>query len=274
MNETRPDPKSVSIIYHQKSDSPKYFEIKKSKIYLLLIGLPTITLISLVLGVIGLVHTSPFHLVQNVRESSRAQEALNARQELIEENSELKAEVEKLKAEALATPPQTAGETATATGETKCPAPVACPATGPSLTANTIGLSTLSFFKPIQGQKDRTRPAQINLSGFKTVTGKDTLNLQFNIIPAVSNDAKISGHIIVLMKTEQTVQVYPAAALFGADNQINYSSGETFATQRFRPVDAVFNKPRRAGNAVFTIFIFSRTGDLIHYQNAALAIKL
>ena len=274
MSDTRPDPKSVSIIYHQKSDSPKYFEIKKSKIYLLLIGLPTITLISLILGAIGLVHTSPFHLVQNVRESSRAQEALNLKQELIEENAELKAELEKLKAEP--TPPQTVSESTPVStdGETKCPAPVACPATGSPTTANSIGLSTLSFFKPIQGQKDRTRPAQINLSGFKTVTGKETLNLQFNIIPAVSNDAKISGHIIVLMKTEQTVQVYPAAALFGADHQINYSSGETFATQRFRPVDAVFTKPRRAGNAIFTIFIFSRTGDLIHYQNATLAFKL
>ena len=46
---------SISIIYHQRNDSPKHFEIKRSKIYLIFIGLPTLTLIALVIGAIGLV---------------------------------------------------------------------------------------------------------------------------------------------------------------------------------------------------------------------------
>jgi hypothetical protein len=280
-NKTDEGRDSVSVIYHHKSESPKYFEIKKSKIFLLLIGLPTITLISLVIGAIGLVHTSPFHLVKNVRESRAAQIAVDKQNALIEENEDLKQEVENLKANATEVVEQTpAAESESPKTETtkaadgKCPAPVACPATTASPAAQAIGLSTLSFFKPIQGQKDRTRPAQINLSGFKTVTGRDTVSLQFNIIPASGNDQKISGHIIVLMKNEQGISVYPAAALTGSDSQISYSSGEPFATQRFRPVDASFLKPRKAGNYIFSIFIFSRSGDLIHYQNAPMVIKL
>jgi hypothetical protein len=279
-NKTDEGRDSVSVIYHHKSESPKYFEIKKSKIFLLLIGLPTITLISLVIGAIGLVHTSPFHLVKNVRESRAAQIAVDKQNALIEENEDLKQEVEKLKANATEVAEQTPApetespKTETTKADGKCPAPVACPATTASPAAQAIGLSTLSFFKPIQGQKDRTRPAQINLSGFKTLTGRDTVSLQFNIIPASGNDQKISGHIIVLMKNEQGISVYPAAALTGSDSQISYSSGEPFATQRFRPVDASFLKPRKAGNYIFSIFIFSRSGDLIHYQNAPMLIKL
>lgn len=267
---------SVSIIYHQNSDSPKYFEIKKSKIFLFFIGLPTITLISLTLGAIGLVHTSPFHLVKNVRETKEAQNAINKQNALIEQNEELKAEIEQLKLaqSQVKIEPENKEEAPKETEETKCPAPVTCPSPTASPAAQSIGLSTLSFFKPVQGQKDRTRPAQINLSGFKTITGKDTVSLQFNIIPAASNDQKISGHIVVLMKNEQSISVYPGAALAGSDHQINFFSGEPFATQRFRPVDASFLKPRKGGNFIFTIFIFSRTGDLIHYQNAPMAIKL
>lgn len=282
-NKTDEGRDSVSVIYHHKSESPKYFEIKKSKIFLLLIGLPTITLISLVIGAIGLVHTSPFHLVKNVRESRAAQNAVDKQNALMEENEDLKQEVEKLKANAALVAEQApATETEAPKTEApkaedggKCPAPVACPAPiATTHTAQAIGLSTLSFFKPIQGQKDRTRPAQMNLSGFKTITGRDTVSLQFNIIPASGNDQKISGHIVVLMKNDQGVAVYPAAALAGSDHQISYSSGEPFATQRFRPVDASFLKPRKAGNFIFSIFIFSRSGDLIHYQNAPMVIKL
>lgn len=263
---------SVSIIYHQKSDSPKYFEIKKSRIFLILIGLPTLTLISLVLGAIGLVHTSPFHLMQNYKENSQARIVIQKQNALLEENDELRTELEQLKekqAEATATP-QEPSETSE---NDKCPAPVICPSGPVSGTVSSIGLSTTSFFKPVQGQKDRTRPAQIKLSGFKTSVGKDNVNLQFNIIPAVGDETKISGHIVVLMKNDSGIQVYPAQALGGLDHQIYFAAGEPFATQRFRPVDAAFLKPRRAGNTVFTIFIFSRTGDLIHYQNATMALK-
>lgn len=269
------DRDSVSIIYHQKSDSPKYFEIKKSKIYLILIGLPTITLIALVIGAVGLVHTSPFHLVDTYRQSNEARQVIQKQNALMEENEELRTELEQLKEQSLNPQPSEGTESAEgpAPVDGKCPAPVICP-TGPvSATVSSIGLSTLSFFKPIQGQKDRTRPAQINLSGFKIAAGRDNVNLQFNIIPALGEDVKISGHIVVLMKNEFGISVYPAHALAGPDHQINFSAGEPFATQRFRPVDASFLKPRRPGNNVFTIFIFSRTGDLIHYQNATMAIK-
>ena len=276
---------SISIIYHQRNDSPKHFEIKRSRVYLFFVGLPTITLIALIIGIIGLANTSPFHLLTNYKMASKARADMSRQENLVEkleiqekENEELKAEIANLLEQAktsaqVASVPAIAA-TGTTTSGTQCPAPVACPAPTVSSTINSIGLSTLSLFKPIQGQKDRTRPAILNLSGFKAEIGRDNVNLKFNIIPAVADDSKISGHIVVLMKNELAIQAYPLQALGGNDFQINYSAGEPFATQRFRPVDAGFVKPRKSGNYSFTVFIFSRTGDLLHYQTVNIILKL
>lgn len=290
MSEQRPDKSetvkkdSVSIIYHQKNDSPKYFEIKRSKIYLLFIGLPAITLISLVIGTIGLMNAGPARLLQNYQQNKYLREKEESREDLenkladqVEENVKLKNELLALQEPKNTLPDATATKetevktTTTVSTDPKCPAPVACPAPN---TVSSIGLSTLSLFKPIQNQKDRTRPAILSLSGFKAAIGRDTVNLQFNIIPNSAEDSKISGHIIVLMKNELGIQAYPYNAFGGNDFQINYSAGETFATQRFRPVDASFVKPRKSGNYSFTVFIFSRSGDLIHYQGLTLPLKL
>lgn len=267
---------SVSIIYHQKNDSPKYFEIKKSKLYWFLIGLPTLTFVAIILGVLGLVNSSPFHVVDNFRQNSLVRKEAREKETLLEENEKLKFEKETLE-ETLKTQQAVAPISPISDASGKlCPAPTICPpptAAGAG-TISSIGLSTLSLFKPIQGQKDKTRPAVLNLSGFKTVVGRDTLNLQFNIIPTTLDDEKVSGHIIVLMKNEVAIQAYPIQALGSNDFQINYASGETFATQRFRPVDANFIKPRKSGFYSFTVFIFARNGDLIHFHTVSLPVQL
>lgn len=275
---------SVSVIYHQKNDSPKYFEIKKSKLYWFLIGLPTLTFVAILLGVLGLVNSSPFHIVDNYRQNSIVRNEAREKENLLEENEKLKYEKETLE-ETLETlkaqqAPNTGQAVAPSTPITDasgklCPAPTLCPPAPAGIgTISSIGLSTLSLFKPIQGQKDKTRPAVLNLSGFKTVVGRDTLNLQFNIIPTTLDDEKVSGHIIVLMKNEVAIQAYPLQALGSNDFQINYASGETFATQRFRPVDANFIKPRKSGFYSFTVFIFARNGDLIHFHTVSLPVQL
>lgn len=272
----------ISIIYNQNNDSPKYFELKKSKLLFFVIGLPTVTLIALILGAVGLVHTSPFHLIDNYRQNSLARDAVaksNALVSQIQQNEEEKAILTQKLADAelaLKSGQTTAsGSAATppANGATACPAAPVCAPGTVSTTVNTIGLSTLSLFRPIQGQRDKTRPATLNLSGFKIVMNRDTANLQFNIIPALGGEGKLSGHIIALMKNELGIQVYPLTALNGPETQINYASSEPFATQRFRPVDASFLKPRKAGNYTFTVYIFARNGDLLHYQTVMLPVR-
>ncbi len=271
----------ISIIYHQRNDSPKYFEIKKTKLYWFIIGLPTFTFLALLLGVLGLVNSSPFHVIENYRHNQLARQEMNVEEDLKEENEKLKTEMqsleERLKTLSGNTPPETAVVAAPPMTDANgkiCPAPMPCPPVPVAGTINSIGLSTLSLFKPIQGQRDRTKPAVLSLSGFKVVNNRDTLNLQFNIIPSNPDDVKIAGHIVVLMKNELGISAYPLQAFGSSDFQINYSAGETFATQRFRPVDANFVKPRKSGYCSFTVFIFAKNGDLIHFHTVNLPVQL
>jgi hypothetical protein len=272
----------ISIIFHQRNESPRYVEIKRSSLIFFFVSLPAIVILCLTLTTFSFVQLSPFNLINKIKQSrQQTQEENNIdkvfeeKEKIFEQNLLLKAELEQLKSQELnQVAPIAKADGDKDTTSLKCPAPVTCPPAAVSSTISSIGLSTLSLFKPIQGQKDRTKPSVLSLSGFKTVNNRDTLNFQFNIIPAASNNDKISGHIIVLMKNDIAIQAYPLQALGGNDFQINYSVGETFATQRFRPVDASFVKPRKSGNYSFTTFIFSRTGDLIHFHTVNLPVKI
>lgn len=258
----------ISIIYNQNNDSPKYFELKKAKLLLFVVGLPTITLIALILGAIGLVHTSPFHLIDTYRQNSMAREAIaktNALISQIQKSEDEKAALAKKLEDA-----QLALDTAQSGSSAESDEGIAAK---PTTTISSSGLATLSTFRPVPGQKDKTKPATLNLSGFKVVVNRDSANLQFNIIPALGGEGKLAGHIIVIMKNELGIQVYPPNALQGPDTQINYYAGEPFATQRFRPVDASFLRPRKAGNYTFAVYIFTKSGDLLHYQNVILPVR-
>lgn len=272
----------ISVIFQQRNESPRYIEIKRSSLVFFVISLPALVLFCLILTTFSFVQLSPMNLVQKIKQShEQSQNEKNLdkifeeKEKILEQNLLLKAELEQLKSSPPLQQDNTASnEPAKVGAVSNCPAPVVCSPGTVSSSVSSIGLSTLSLFKPIQGQKDKTKPSVLSLSGFKTVNNRDTLNFQFNIIPGASNNDKISGHIIVLMKNEIAIQAYPLQALGGNDFQINYSVGETFATQRFRPVDASFVKPRKSGNYSFTTFIFSRTGDLIHFHTVNLPVKI
>lgn len=287
----------VSIIYYQRKDSPKYFEIKKSAFFWWFVVLPAITLFSLVFVLMALIHFSPTHLIQNYLSAKNYESMKSTIEQLTNENRQLKDQlneksqalnVELAKnAESIIPESKTAENPSAAEGSVNNTKELIAtnPATNagqkPSMAEGfkakepgTLNLSYLSLFKPVQGQKDLTRPAQISLSGFSVVTLRDTISLKFNITPLTPREQKIAGHILVIMKGETGLQVYPQMSLNAPESQISYSAGEPFATQRFRPVDASFLKPRKSGQFVFSVLIFARNGDLIHTQTVPLFVRL
>lgn len=288
----------VSIIYYQKKDSPKYFEIKKTAFFWWFVVLPAITLLSIILVFFALIHFSPTHLIQNYLSAKNYESMKSTIEQLSNENQQLKDQLnEKTQALKVELAKNTADiipesevaqngattltPTTTGSKETLPAIPTVAAGQKPSMAeglkgkeAGTLDLSYLSLFKPVQGQKDLTRPAQISLSGFNVVTLRDTISLKFNITPLTPRDQKIAGHILVIMKGETGLQVYPQMSLNAPESQISYSAGEPFATQRFRPVDANFLKPRKSGQFVFTVLIFSKNGDLIHTQTVPLFVRL
>lgn len=303
----------VSIIYYQRKDSPKYFEIKKSIFFWWFVILPAVTLVSLTVAIFAAVHLSPTHLLQNYLSAKNYSSMKGEIESLKTENERLQDELKGKNRELLelkkSSPDENQGaettDPALATTETPAstsqeapnkpateqmnPAQAATETVLPKnnaplepvqqdptkkLSPQAFGLSYLSIFKPVAGQKDRTRPAQLSLSGFNVVSLRDTISLKFNITPLLPNEQKIAGHILVIMKGETGLQVYPQMSLNAPDAQISYSAGESFATQRFRPVDASFLKPRKSGQFVFTVLIFARNGDLIHSQTVPLFVRL
>lgn len=271
----------VSIIYHLRNDSPKHIIVKRNKFLAFVILMPLLTIIGVFLGIVGLIHTSPFHLLQNYMKNNEAREAINRVSNLqlnlqnsLSENQNLKTELEKAKLDLQNYIPKSPEATTTPSTTPNPEKVTVCPPINAPM-ATSIGLSTLSLFKPVQNQKDKTRPASLSLNDFKVVNMRDTVNLQFNIINLLGNDVKLAGHIMVLMKSDTMIEVYPINALNSpCDFQINYTAGEPFATQRFRPVDASFPKPRKPGNHVFTVFIFAKNGDLLHFQSVLLPVKI
>ncbi len=285
-NNEKSDDKFISFIYYQKKDSPKYFEIKKRTFFWWLVILPAATLISMTLMTITFIHFSPSHIWQNYLNAKNYNELKLKVKDLENENSLLKEKIQELKTsdDSLAQLPSNTNapnETAVASNSTNSPINKTEHEKSLSqLPSNTIpqkveqGLSYLSLFKAVPGQKDLTKPAQLQLSGFATETLRDTIQMRFNITPLIPGEQKVAGHILVIMKGETGLQVYPQMSLNSAESQISYTSGESFATQRFRPVDAGFLKPRKAGQYVFIILIFAKNGDLIHSQSVPLFVKL
>lgn len=271
----------ISIIYNQNNDSPKYFELKKSKLLFFIIGLPSITFIALGIGAIGLIHTSPFHLIDTYRKNTSARDNLEKSASLISQLQ--KSEDEKIGLmKNLELVQQQLSNFKNDESQTSPTATPTAPIVNSSVVKGSgaksgnacpINPSTLSLFDSIQGQCNRTNPAIFNLSDFKVEINQDLINFKFNIIPAIINEEKRVGFIIVFMKNELGIQVYPSNILNSTEAHINYASGESFSTQRFRPVDASFLKPRKAGNYIFTVYIFAKNGDLINLQNIILPVK-
>jgi len=287
MDQNKSKDSIVKVIYHKRNESPKYIEIKKNRLVTFFIILPIITILGIIIGFIGLINSSPFHLIQKYRQNEKSKTQYEQGLKFQNQYQDLKASYEKLLAlkngldqelNQLKTEQETLGGPIPQNNEKnlKCPPIKECPkeTTLPTTISSSPNLNYLSLFRPVQQQKDRTRPASMSLTDFQSELVRDNLNFKFNINNLLGQENKLTGHIIVLMKNELHIQVYPMAAFYNKDYQISYNTGEPFATQRFRPVVASFLRPRKAGNYLFTIFIFAKNGDLIHFQNVPMTIKL
>lgn len=250
---------TISVIYHQENDTPKYVEIKKSKIYFYTIALPFITVICLVLATWTFVQNSPMLIWERYKQVQQTQKGIHNNAEAISRVDDLEEENEKLQKELRKL---VESQQPTNTENIKV------------MPLSTPGLANLGFFKPVTNQQDLTVKKVLNLSGFSVSLDKNKLNFNFNIIPTQISDEKVSGFIIVFAKYENHIFSYPEQITNQNEFLADYTLGETFSTQRFRPVEATFPFPQKSGEYPFKIFIFNKTGDLIHVQQVSMKVKL
>lgn len=126
-------------------------------------------------------------------------------------------------------------------------------------------LGALHILSPVAGQKDLTNPAVINIQDIKVENGKEKFFFRFNIVNVTPGNKKLSGYIHLFVTDGDAFYHYPANSDEVENFSISYTLGESFATSRFRPVEASFPKFNKS-TVIFKIIIFNRLGDLIHQQ--------
>lgn len=224
-----------SFIVYEGENTPRYFEIKKVAIRLLFFGLPFITVASLIVTLAMLIY------FKELRNS-----ALRKEPEVIKELKERTQELEgKLEQVALLNKEF----------ETK-------------LTSSSVGsgLTKLSLFKNTPGQLDKTNPPIFSIDDPQILSDKTNVVFKFNLTNVTENGGRVAGYLHVLTKVNGAFYRYPPLNEEGDDFSINFNSGESFATSRFRPVEATFTNLGARGKIVFQVLVFSRTGDLMHRQ--------
>lgn len=128
--------------------------------------------------------------------------------------------------------------------------------------------SILPLFSPTLGFKDLSNQKLLNVENIQVKKNNRQINFNFNIVNKEPDEGRISGHIFIVMKISSQIYFYPEKELQFDDALSTYNQGETFTISRFRQVNGYFKGnsfPNK--DAEFKIYIFNRTGDLIHQQS-------
>lgn len=123
------------------------------------------------------------------------------------------------------------------------------------------------LFESIKGFQDFSHKKMITLEDHNIKVEKNKITFSFNIIKALSGNEKINGHILILFKERNKLHVFPSNMIFSQSLTIKFYQGEPFSVRRLRPVNATFSldaNEQLPPELFFKIFIFSRTGNLIH----------
>ena len=227
-----------SFIVYDSANAPRYFEIKKSLFRFLFLGLPTATLLFLIGLFLANIYFKKNRLATSPPSSPHPSHLLK---ELKQENQNLKNDLEKLQKENLQYTSQTKPQI-----EFKMP----------------HLLNSLQLFKPQRGQQNITESIEIKTQQTQVRTYRKNLKINFTIVNMKRAGLKTEGHIFILMQAENQIHIWPKNVFHKEPLSINFNSGESFSTFRFRPVSALFPLPK-TDKVFFKVLIFSKQGDLM-----------
>ncbi len=227
--------KKVSFVLYEDELSPRFYEINKNFAKFLLFGLPTVTLIViLILTAVG-VYFKQIQTLAQRKEPKIIREHKEEKNELISQNQQISLERDRLKTK------------------------LSMGVEGPT------GLGFLALFKQSAGRQDLTASPEMALEEVEVNSSKDEIDINFKIINQTRDNSRLTGYLYIVMQVGQYIEVWPANSFDDQSMALSFAKGEYFATSRFRPVKATFKKIKQ-GQALFKIIVFARTGDLIFKQ--------
>lgn len=110
------------------------------------------------------------------------------------------------------------------------------------------------------GFKDLRTLTNASVENITTNTQKNKTILKFDIFNNTKEGVRLSGYIYVFKLSNGKIQSYPPQAY----NGYQLTNGESFTISKFRPTRIIFTKTNE--KALYKIFVFSRTGDLLDYK--------
>ncbi len=230
----------ISFIFYENEKFPRYQRIGKAAYSFLIYGPAALTIISIVISL------SSLYYARTVESQIRSTEPEIIR-DLRNDNSLLTSRVKEL---------NVINENLTN-----------------KLSAGVSDKSHLSsIFAPVPGQKDLTSPIMIEINDFQVTKLDSQAKVTFNVVNITSTNEKIAGYAHLIASNGDLFERFPKSKKEVPSYQIIYSSGESFATSRFRPFEAVFDKVT-SGTVIYQLVIFSRLGDIIHKQLFKLDIQ-
>ncbi len=223
----------ISFIFYENEKFPRYQKISRGAYSFLIYGPAALTVISILIAL------SSYYYAKNIEQQIRSTEP-EIIQELRGDNQLLSGRVKEL---------NLINENLT----NKLSSGV----------REDTNLSTV--FAPVPGQKDLTSPVKIEINDFKAVKNGNKTIVNFSVVNMTANNEKISGYAHLIATDGNIFERFPKKSRDIPTFQILYSTGESFATSRFRPFEAKFDH-LDSGTAIFHLVIFSRLGDILHKQ--------
>ncbi|HAZ11790.1 MAG: hypothetical protein A2X86_07945 [Bdellovibrionales bacterium GWA2_49_15] len=236
------DLSKFSFLLYEKKNPPRYFEVQKSTLRLLFFILPLLFALLSGLTYYSLrkyfkIRHQEHQIVPSVVDQFNA------------ERSSLQSEIKDLHSL-----------------NQDLQAKLSSPQMMPPSAEGALTSNVFDIFTQIHGMKDLSSTNIFTIEDPEVIFIKDQLHFRFNIVNQTKENQKYSGHVFVIFKDENAYHIYPAEAMTAENFKIQFNQGESFATTRFRPVEATFKGAPQGEQGIFNVFIFSRTGDLVHKQ--------
>ncbi len=125
--------------------------------------------------------------------------------------------------------------------------------------------SLIPLFARTLGQTDLRSRKMLNIEKLNLSFTQKGAVLNFDIVNIQKGQEKLSGYIFAVLKQGNKIAFYPDTSLEFSESVSSFGQGETFTISRFRQVKAEFDINLKKNQDVFVkIFIFNRTGDILH----------
>lgn len=222
--------RDISFIFYENNKIPRYKNIDRFSFSFLTYGPAFLTIASILVAV------SSFYYANTIERQIRSSEPEIIR-ELRNQNISLSSRVDELNLinEKLTTKLSTAAPDDSVSG---------------------------NLFAPVPGQKDLTSPVKIDVQDFLAKRVNDKITVDFNVVNLTEENTKIAGYSHLIATDGNIFERYPKDES-NSSLQIIYSTGESFATSRFRPFSAEFSNIS-SNDVYFNLIIYNRLGDIIY----------